>query len=492
LFASCSDCNITDTAGLGFTQRAAVPQLQGGWSEFYSVAAARLDKDNITVTSSAGQSFIHSFAVHGYARGIFDVASANALNCSYYDSNHIPCPGSLTTTQMDFVFTGAFNPSAPCASVPGWNRLSEVSYLMTSDYQIRPQPGSVSISYTCIHYTSMGAPVYGALGLIMDAIELHPPTYTLTWQGYDWDGGHEETIYLNGQAVASLPPTSVSSNGGAWASFSLNITSFVVQGTNRLTFAHAGWDCGTSDNVRNLLITSGSNVVYSNSTSLPLNCTQSLTYTFTIGTATPPPTPPPLTLTESFDTANSAVGQTCTFGGLASGGVPPYSFSWDFGDGTSGFGSSVTHIYTAPGKYAVTLTVKDSAWPSPNTLSVTGFQIVSAQPPQSTGKYTLSWQGYDWDGAGEETITLNGHVITTLPGIDTPSNGGAWALFSLNVTSYVVKGVNTLTFTHANWDCGTSDDVRNLQLTSGTTVIYSNPNESPLSCTQTLTYTFTV
>jgi hypothetical protein len=317
-------------------------------------------------------------------------------------------------------------------------------------------------------------------------------TYILAWQGYDWDGGHEETIYLNGQAVASLPPTSVSSNGGAWASFSLNITSFVVQGTNRLTFAHAGWDCGTSDNVRNLLITSGSNVVYSNSTSLPLNCTQSLTYTFTIGTATPPPTPPPLTLTESFDTADPTVGQTCTFGGLASGGVPPYSFSWDFGDGTSGFGSSVTHIFTAPGKYAVTLTVKDSAWPSPNTLSVTGFQIVSAQPPQSTGKYTLSWQGYDWDGAREETITLNGHVITTLPGIDTPSNGGAWALFSLNVTSYVVKGVNTLTFTHANWDCGTSDDVRNLQLTSGTTVIYSNPNGSPLSCTQTLTYTFTV
>jgi len=176
---------------------------------------------------------------------------------------------------------------------------------------------------------------------------------------------------------------------------------------------------------------------------------------------------------------------------MADGGVPPYSFSWDFGDGTTGFGSSVTHIYTASGKYAVTLTVTDSASPS-NSLSVTGYQTVSAPPPPSTGTYILSWQGYDWDGAGEETITLNGQVIGSLPELDTPTNGGAWAPFSLNVTANVVKGVNTLTFTHANWDCGTSDDVRNLQVTSGTTSVYSNPVESPLSCTQTLTYTFTV
>jgi hypothetical protein len=56
----------------------------------------------------------------------------------------------------------------------------------------------------------------------------------------------------------------------------------------------------------------------------------------------------------------------------------------------------------------------------------------------------------------------------------------------------VGKGINNLTFTHANWDCGTSDNVRNLQITSGTTVVYSNPNVSPLSCTQNLTHTFTV
>jgi len=114
-------------------------------------------------------------------------------------------------------------------------------------------------------------------------------TYILAWQGYDWDGGQEETIHLNGLFVASLPSTGISANGGTWASFSLNITSFVVKGTNTLTFTHAGWDCGASDNVRNLQVTSGTGVVYANSTSYPLSCTQSLTYTFNIGTAPPPP-----------------------------------------------------------------------------------------------------------------------------------------------------------------------------------------------------------
>jgi len=28
----------------------------------------------------------------------------------------------------------------------------------------------------------------------------------------------------------------------------------------------------------------------------------------------------------------------------------------------------------------------------------------------SASTYTLSWTGYDWDGAGEETLMLNGQI----------------------------------------------------------------------------------
>ncbi len=314
--------------------------------------------------------------------------------------------------------------------------------------------------------------------------------FDLSWQGYDWDGGHEEILYFNGQFLTSLPPVDTPSNGGVWASFSFDMTSYVVKGTNTLTFTHANWDCSVSDAVGNLQVTSGATVVYSNSTSLPLTCTQWLTYTFMVGTAPPPPPPPELSISAAQSTAFPVVGETLTFGALSSGGVPPYMFTWNFGDGATGVGSTVNHEYAAPGTYTARATVTDSASP-PDTNFVDIIVTVSA-PSSSPGIYTLSWQGYDWDGGQEETLAINGQLVATLPPVDTPSNGGVWASFSFDITSYVVKGTNTLTFTHANWDCSVSDSVRNLQLTNGTTVVYGNATVSPLACSQPLTYTFSV
>lgn len=51
---------------------------------------------------------------------------------------------------------------------------------------------------------------------------------------------------------------------------------------------------------------------------------------------------------------------TISFAGQGKRGVPPYTYSWDFGDGTKGNGQFVTHIYTEAGQYTVTLYVTDS------------------------------------------------------------------------------------------------------------------------------------
>jgi PKD repeat protein len=54
------------------------------------------------------------------------------------------------------------------------------------------------------------------------------------------------------------------------------------------------------------------------------------------------------------------MGQAVSFTCTAIGGVSPYDYSWDFGDGTSGTGSTTTHTYNNLGTYSVVCTVTDS------------------------------------------------------------------------------------------------------------------------------------
>ncbi|MCD6468765.1 MAG: PKD domain-containing protein [Thermoplasmata archaeon] len=54
------------------------------------------------------------------------------------------------------------------------------------------------------------------------------------------------------------------------------------------------------------------------------------------------------------------VGEPVQFYGSAYGGTPPYSWSWDFGDGGSSNEQNPSHVYTVAGSYTVVLTVVDS------------------------------------------------------------------------------------------------------------------------------------
>ena len=53
-------------------------------------------------------------------------------------------------------------------------------------------------------------------------------------------------------------------------------------------------------------------------------------------------------------------GETVTFTGSAAGGDQPYSWSWDFDDGTTDSSlQNPTHQFNSAGQYLVTLTVTD-------------------------------------------------------------------------------------------------------------------------------------
>src|SRR5205807_6707533 len=209
-------------------------------------------------------------------------------------------------------------------------------------------------------------------------------TYTLTFQGYDFDGANEETITMNGNLVASVPAVLTPANGATWVAFTFDITSFLVQGTNTLSFTHANSDCPTNDQVRNLLVSNQTNTIYSNATAENINtatnCTNTLTYTFTIGAGAPPP--PPSTgfaFLPSSPVVNSPVAFTAT----TTGGTAPYTISWSFGDGATGVGAITTHTYTTAQSFTVTETATDSSSPSQNAVSSQTI-IISALPPPST------------------------------------------------------------------------------------------------------------
>jgi PKD repeat protein len=62
----------------------------------------------------------------------------------------------------------------------------------------------------------------------------------------------------------------------------------------------------------------------------------------------------------SWSPTNPAVGQVVSFNGTATSGSPPYSFSWDFGDGDTATGPIVSHVYVQSQFFLVRLSVTDA------------------------------------------------------------------------------------------------------------------------------------
>jgi len=71
-------------------------------------------------------------------------------------------------------------------------------------------------------------------------------------------------------------------------------------------------------------------------------------------------------------------GEPVSFTGSATGGILPYSWLWDFDDGSNSTQQNPTHAYSAPGIYNITLTVTDAI--STTVVAQTVTTITGSQP----------------------------------------------------------------------------------------------------------------
>lgn len=121
-------------------------------------------------------------------------------------------------------------------------------------------------------------------------------------------------------------------------------------------FAH--WEDNSTNNIRTLVISADTTI---NATFLPIV--------------------PPLVV----DAGGPYSTRTVYFAGSASGGTPPYSWHWDFGDGTTSTLQNPTHTYATAGNFTATLTVTDGA--SKTAFDTASVTITALLPPLALFTY---------------------------------------------------------------------------------------------------------
>ncbi|OLD08652.1 MAG: hypothetical protein AUI95_02625 [Crenarchaeota archaeon 13_1_40CM_3_52_4] len=128
----------------------------------------------------------------------------------------------------------------------------------------------------------------------------------------------------------------------------------------------------------------------------------------------------PLALTVSGP-SSSIVGTSVSFSAAASGGTSPYSFSWDFGDGTSlATGSTASHKYVVGGAYTVRANVTDAKG---RLASASASITINAPPLTATSQRQLPVEhNHTSHSSGTSVTALSAQVFQSRTPIRRPGH----------------------------------------------------------------------
>ena len=150
-----------------------------------------------------------------------------------------------------------------------------------------------------------------------------------------------------------------------------------------------------------------------------------------------------ISVTESAITGSAPF--STSFTASVTGGVPPYNYTWSFGDSSgSSYGASVSHTYTKPGSYAATVSVTDSAsgFPHTNQAGAAVTALATNLAPAPVGPL-MSLNGAKGTNSAVEPTTWAPGV----PGYPGPSSDGQpidYAVLANEPLVVVVKVPQTL------------------------------------------------
>jgi PKD repeat protein len=143
---------------------------------------------------------------------------------------------------------------------------------------------------------------------------------------------------------------------------------------------------------------------------------------------------------------SACTGTACSFDGSASsdsdGTITGYS--WNFGDGTTGFRRLVNHLYAAAGTYTVELTVTDNA-------SATGSQSKSVTVIVALSSLNLNPASVTAGNASSGTVILNAPAAAGGAVVALASSNPAIATVPTSVT--VTAGASSATFAVSTVAC---------------------------------------
>src|SRR5438552_17721424 len=95
-----------------------------------------------------------------------------------------------------------------------------------------------------------------------------------------------------------------------------------------------------------------------------------------IVTTVPPPPPPPLVVEITATPTEGTMPLTVSFASAVTGGVSPYSYDWEFGDGSKSNAANTVHIYITGGNFTIWLNVDDNG----GTSVQSAFLFVNVTP----------------------------------------------------------------------------------------------------------------